>query len=102
MLEREECPNFINLKYVLALNFLLPMDAPHPAEKERMKKKNTEWKWATESLASGVGVGGRVTALQFIIKSAQSVCLSVRFPHAVNRWWKESNVYHHFDENKYL
>ncbi len=53
--EREECPNFINLKYVLALNFLLPMDAHHPAEKERMKKKNTEWKWATESLASGVG-----------------------------------------------
>lgn len=63
MLECEECPNFINLKYVLALHFLLPLDAPHPAEKKRMKKKNIEWKWATESLASRVGVGGRVTAL---------------------------------------
>lgn len=39
-----------------------------------MKKKNTEWKWATESLASGVGVGGRVTALEFIIKIS-SECL---------------------------
>jgi len=69
MLELEECPNFINLKYALHSPFFCFLWMPPTQPKtERMKKKNTEWKWATESLASGVGVGGRVTALEFIIK----------------------------------
>ncbi len=56
MLEREECPNFINLKYVLALNFLLPMDAPHPAEKKEWRRKH---RMEVGYRELGLGGGGR-------------------------------------------
>jgi len=55
MLELEECPNFINLKYALhSPFFLLPLDAPHPAK----NRKNEEEKHRMEVGYRELGLGG--------------------------------------------
>lgn len=54
MLEREECPNFINLKYVLRSPFFASSGCPPPSQ----KRKNEEEKHRMEVGYRELGLGG--------------------------------------------